>query len=60
MKRKCNIKMGNTLKHKARLNIDGLKMKKGIYYNKTYAPVANWSSIYLLLTLLTALDWHSA
>ena len=30
MKRKHNIKIDNILKHKARLNLDGLKIKKGI------------------------------
>ena len=44
---------------KARLNIDGSKMKKGIHYEETYAPVANWSSVRLLFTLITALQWHS-
>jgi len=34
-------------------------MRKGIHYNETYAPVANWSSVCLLLTLVTALNWHS-
>ena len=41
MKHKGNIKTGTILKHKARLNTDGSKMRKGMYYNKTYTLVAN-------------------
>jgi len=59
MKRKRDIKTGKIIKHKARLNIDGSRMKKGIHYEETYAPVANWSSVRLLFTLITALKWHS-
>jgi len=59
MKRKRDIKTGAILKHKARLNIDGSKMKKGVHFDETYAPVANWSSVRLLLTLVTALGWSS-
>ena len=59
MKRKRDIESGRIIKHKARLNVDGSKMKKGVHYDETYSPVANWSSIRLLLTLVTALNWHS-
>ena len=59
MKRKREIATGKILKHKARLNVDGSKMRKGIHCNETYSPVANWSSVRLLLTLVAALDWHS-
>ena len=59
MKRKYDIATGKVLKYKARLNIDGSKMKKGIHYDKIYAPVANWSSVHLLFTLITSLNWHS-
>ena len=56
---KQDIKTGTVLKHKVRLNVDGSKIKKGIHYDETYAPVTNWSSVCLLLTLVTVLDWHS-
>ena len=59
MKRKRDITSGQILKHKARLNVDGSKMRKGIHYDETYSPVANWSSVRLLLTLIASLDWHS-
>ena len=41
MKRKRNIRIQEVKKYKARLNIDGSKMIKGIDYNETYAPVAS-------------------
>jgi len=59
MKRKRDIATDKVLKYKAQLNIDGSKTKKGIHYNKTYAPIANWSSVCLLFTLITSLNWHS-
>ena len=59
MKRKIDIQSGKILKCKARLNVDGSKMKKGMHYDETCAPVANWSSVRLLLTLVTAMNWHS-
>ena len=51
MKRKRDIKTGKIKKHKARLNVDGSKTIHGIHYHKTYAPVASWSSIGMLLFL---------
>jgi hypothetical protein len=36
MKRKRHIKTRKVKKHKARLNIDGSRMKKGIHYDETY------------------------
>ena len=41
MKRKRDIESGRIIKHKARLNVNGSKMQKGIHYNETYSPVAN-------------------
>jgi transposase InsO family protein len=59
MKRKRHIKTRKVKKHKARLNIDGSRMKKGIHYDETYAPVASWNSIRLLLTLTAVHKWHT-
>ena len=59
MKRKRNIKTREIKKYKARLNIDGSRMKKGIHYDQTYAPVASWNSIRILLTLAAAKGWHT-
>jgi hypothetical protein len=49
MKRKRDIKTQKIKKYKARLNIDGSRMEKGIHYWDTYAPVASWNYIRLLL-----------
>jgi hypothetical protein len=34
-------------------------MKKGIHYTETYAPIATWNSIRLLLTLTAVHRWHT-
>ena len=59
MKRKRDIKSRKIKKYKARLNIDGSRMKEGIHYDQTYAPVASWNSIRILLSLVAALGWHT-
>ena len=33
-------------------------MREGEDYDKTYAPVASWMSICLLLTFVVAFGWH--
>jgi len=59
MKRKRDIRTREIKKYKARLNIDGSKMKPGKHYdpNQTYAPVASWNSIRLLLTMTVVHGW---
>ena len=42
---------GDLLKHKARLCAHGGQQQWGINYWETYAPVANWASVRLLLAL---------
>ena len=42
---------GELLKHKARLCAHGGQQQWGINYWETYAPVANWASVRLLLAL---------
>jgi hypothetical protein len=59
MKRNRNIMTREVKKWKACLNIDGSRMKKGIHYTETYAPVATWNSIRLLLTLTAVHGWHT-
>ena len=59
MRRKRDIKTREIKKYKARLNIDGSKMTKGIDYDDTYAPVATWRTIRLILTLAAAHNWHT-
>ena len=59
MKRKRDIITNTVSKHKARLTIDSSKMKRGIHFDKTYAPVAVQSSVRLLFTLAIAFNWHT-
>ena len=40
-KRKRDIQTQKVKKYKARLNIDGSRMIKWMYYNQTYTPVAS-------------------
>ena len=42
---------------KARLDVDGSRMIKGLHYDKLYAPVASWTSIRLLLTVIVLHTW---
>ena len=59
MKRKRDIKTQQVKKWKARLNIDGSRMKPGIHYDQTYSPVVSWTSIRLLLTLAAVHNWRT-
>ena len=59
MRRKRRIETGEIYKWKARLNIDGSKQIKGINYWDTYAPVASWSIIRLLLILVITKQWKT-
>ena len=58
MKRKRDIRSRKVKKWKARLNIDGSRMSPD-QYDLTYAPVASWNSIRLLLALTTLHKWHT-
>jgi len=57
LRRKREVSTGNIKKYKAKLNLYGSRMKKGIDYQLTYAPVLKWSSIRLtmLLTIINEL-----
>jgi len=59
MRRKRDIRTGEVRKYKARLNLDGSRMIKGKDYDLTYAPVATWNAIRLLLTMVLAHKWHT-
>ena len=59
MKRKRDLRTGEVKKWKARLNIDGSMMIKGDHYDQTYAPVAAWSSIRLMLAMAATFNWHT-
>ena len=59
MRRKRDAKDGSIKKYKARLNIDGSRMKRGEHYDETYSPVASWNSVRMLLTLTAVHGWHT-
>jgi hypothetical protein len=59
MRRKRDAKDGSIKKYKARLDIDGSRMKRGEHYNETYAPMASWNSVRMLLTLTAVHGWHT-
>ena len=58
MRRKREVSTGKIKKYKAHMNLNGSRMKKGIDYDLTYAPVVRWSSIRLTLILSLLNDWH--
>ena len=57
--RKRDIQTREIKKYKVRLAFDGSRMREGEDYDKTYAPVASWTSIRLLLTFVVAFGWHT-
>ena len=59
LRRKRDIKTRKIKKYKARLNIDGSRMQKGVHYDQSYAPVASWNSIRMLLTMTAVHGWHT-
>jgi hypothetical protein len=59
MRRKRDVRTGEIKKYKARLNIDGSRMRHGEHYDKTYSPVASWNSVRMLLTLTAVHGWHT-
>ena len=59
MRRKRDARTGRIKKYKARLNIDGSRMRKGEHYDMTYSPVASWNSVRMLLTLTALHGWHT-
>ncbi len=59
MKRKRDLRTGAITKYKARLNIDGSRMVQGRDYDLTYAPVATWNAIWLILIMVLLHNWHT-
>ena len=57
LRRKRHIKTGEIKRYKARINVDGSKMIHNIHYTKTYAPVASWATIRLILTIALMFKW---
>jgi hypothetical protein len=59
MRRKRRISTHEVYKWKSRLTFDGSKQKKGVNYWETYAPVASWPTIRLLLTMSLLNNWKT-
>ena len=59
MRRKRDIQTRKVYKWKARLNLDGSRMRHKRDYDQTYAPVASWSTIRMLLTMSIIHNWHT-
>lgn len=59
MRRKRDIRSQKIKKYKARLNLDGSRMKHGVDYEETYAPVTTWRSIRMLLTMVAMYKWRT-
>ena len=59
LRRKRDIATRTIKKWKARLNVDGSRMRHGIDYDETYAPVATWASIRLSLIFSIIYKWPS-
>ena len=59
IRHKRDIKTRAIKKYNAQLNMDGSRMRRGINYEETYAPVAKWSTIRLILTLAAVHKWHT-
>ena len=59
MRRKRDIMTQRMLKLKARLNIDGPKMKRCVHFTETHAPVATCNSLRLVITVAVDLSWNT-
>jgi Reverse transcriptase (RNA-dependent DNA polymerase) len=59
MRRKRRIDTQEVYKWKARINIHGGKQTKGVNYWDTYAPVATWASIRLVLNMAAVNGWET-
>jgi Reverse transcriptase (RNA-dependent DNA polymerase) len=57
MRCKRRLTDGSIHKWKAGLNVDGSKQIRGVNYWETYAPVAQWVSIRLVLCLVALNKW---
>jgi Reverse transcriptase (RNA-dependent DNA polymerase) len=59
MRRKRDIATRKVTKWKARLNLHGGKQVKGVDFWETYAPVASWSAIRLIMYLAVLRKWET-
>ena len=57
LRRKRHILTQKIKKYKARINVDGSKMIKDKHYTQTYAPVASWALIRMILVIAAIHKW---
>jgi Reverse transcriptase (RNA-dependent DNA polymerase) len=57
MRRKRDLTTGVITKWKVRINVYGSKQQYGIDYDETYALVASWASIWLILLISCLNNW---
>jgi hypothetical protein len=50
---------GEISKYKARMNVNGSQMIKGLHYEETYAPVVQWATIRFFISLAILSNWHT-
>jgi SepF-like predicted cell division protein (DUF552 family) len=58
MRRKRDLCTGKIHKWKACLNVDGSKQIKGVNFWETYAPLAQWSRICLVMSMVSINQWQ--
>jgi hypothetical protein len=44
---------------KARMDVNGSRMIKGLHYEETYAPVVQWATIRFFISLAILSNWHT-
>jgi hypothetical protein len=59
MKRNRKPSTGEISKYKARINVDGSQMIKGLHYEEIYAPVVQWATIRFFISLAILSNWHT-
>ena len=59
MKQKRDILTREVEKYKARLNLDRSRMVHKCGYDETYAPVASWGLVLLVLVITQVHEWYS-
>ena len=59
LRRKRDMKTGTIKKNRACMIMDGSRMQQGVQYDHSYAQVASWNSIRLLLTMKAVYGWHT-
>jgi Reverse transcriptase (RNA-dependent DNA polymerase) len=57
--KKARLINQRSIQWKASINVDGSKQQEGIDYGDTFAPVASWSSIRVVLLIAAMNKWET-